>query len=286
MSVNAVFHGFILGNDYVLLALAITLLYKHSKYIPLWIPEIGTLAAYSAYMSERCFEFPWLLNICFAITVVSIVGLCLHKWLLSPMVEDEDIYSGLLVSLGIAIVITNIVAFFSSSFSLTYIKPAINWSKYISPPFDDTLYAHDIITFVLAIIFAIGLWLFLSFTLRGKRIRAVMSNRVFAEDIGISVVKVDFYIIIFACILAGLAGIMNGMKFDLKPEMMFNHGLKALGIAITCGAGNIILVVFGAYGLGLFEGLVRQIPLFSPFSDALIFIVMLIALLIRYTRKT
>ena len=44
ISIGTLVNGLILGNDYVLIALAITLIYKHSKYIPLWISVMGTSA--------------------------------------------------------------------------------------------------------------------------------------------------------------------------------------------------------------------------------------------------
>lgn len=277
-------NGILLGNDYVFIGLGISLLYRHSLYIPIWLPEVGAIAAYLTYFIDKSFGLPRVSNVTLPIVLSVIIGIAIHKFLMFRFVSSRKPYEGLLVSLGISVIVVNVLAFTSGSYSLVFQSINSSWSLYIPSPIDDSIYWYDILRFFGAIIITIISWLFLKFTYQGKQVRALMANRSLADTYGVSLKIVDTLILGFVSFLVSIGGIFHALKYDLKPEMMFNLGLKSLVIVLAFRPGNIFGVILGAYVLGILETFFKQYASISLYVDAFVYGFMIVLILI-HSRK-
>jgi branched-chain amino acid transport system permease protein len=83
--------------------------------------------------------------------------------------------------------------------------------------------------------------------------------------------------------LAGVAGVMQGMRFgQVDFRIGFLAGLKAFTAAVLGGIGNITGAVLGGFVLGVVEVMATQyLPLGSGYKDVWAFIVLIAVLVFR-----
>jgi branched-chain amino acid transport system permease protein len=83
--------------------------------------------------------------------------------------------------------------------------------------------------------------------------------------------------------LAGVAGVMQGMRFgQIDFRIGFLVGLKAFTAAVLGGIGNIAGAVVGGFLLGIVEALATQyVPHGSSWKDVWAFIVLIVVLVLR-----
>lgn len=135
----------------------------------------------------------------------------------------------------------------------------------------------------LAISFA-GLWLVVHRTQLGRAMRAVSANAEAARLMGIRVDRVISATFFLGATLAGIGGVIWGIRYGkLEPFMGFLPGLKAFIAAVLGGIGSLEGAVLGGLCLGLLEVLV---PAYLPsgltgYKDAIAFIVLIAILLVK-----
>ncbi len=153
---------------------------------------------------------------------------------------------------------------------------------YIERPID-VLWKKLLIIAALVIAFA-ALWLLVHRTQLGRAMRAVSYNPEAARLMGIAsgrVISATFFIGAF---LAGIGGLVWGMRYGkVEPFMGFLPGLKAFIAAVLGGIGSLPGAVVGGLILGVLEVL---IPAYLPseytgYKDGVAFIVLILILLFK-----
>ena len=89
----------------------------------------------------------------------------------------------------------------------------------------------------------------------GLNSRAVASNRYAANVLGIHVDRTITLVFLLAGTLAGVAGVLYGVKYNIFPTMG-NVGLKAFIASVIGGLGSVPGAIIGAVILGILETLV------------------------------
>jgi len=140
---------------------------------------------------------------------------------------------------------------------------------------------------VLIIVAAVLLMLLLAFTLKrtsiGRAIRTVAFSETVAQIVGVHVGRTNLITFFIAGALAGAAGLLFGMLFNVVSPFMGDSALvKGLTVIILGGLGNIPGAVAGGFLLGLIEvfsaGYVS-----SSFRDAIGFGLIFLILLVKPT---
>ncbi|MBH25110.1 MAG: branched-chain amino acid ABC transporter permease [Myxococcales bacterium] len=140
-----------------------------------------------------------------------------------------------------------------------------------------------IIIFALVISFAL-LWLLVHKTQVGRAMRAVSYNPEAAQLMGIAsgrVISATFFIGAF---LAGVGGVIWGMRYGkVEPFMGFLPGLKAFIAAVVGGIGSLPGAVVGGLALGLLEALVQgYLPSeYTGYRDAVAFVALIVILMVK-----
>lgn len=153
---------------------------------------------------------------------------------------------------------------------------------YVDAPFSSGM-KKAIIIISLVISFAL-LWLLVHKTSFGRAMRAVSYNPEAAKLMGIAsgrVISTTFFVGAF---LAGIGGIIWGMRYGkIEPFMGFMPGLKAFIAAVIGGIGSIPGAVLGGILLGVLEVLIpAYLPSeYSGYKDAVAFIALIAILLYR-----
>lgn len=137
----------------------------------------------------------------------------------------------------------------------------------------------DMVCLVVSVIVLVALLLIINKTKFGLQVRAVACSSRTAGLLGVKIDKVIALVFLLAGALAGLAGIMFGMKYNVYPTMG-NVGLKAFIACVIGGLGSVPGAIVGAVLLGLIETVVSGY-ISSGLRDLISFSLLIIILLIR-----
>ena len=125
----------------------------------------------------------------------------------------------------------------------------------------------------------IGLSLFFKKTLVGKIVIAGLQDQEAVKSLGISVEKYFAIIFVLGSALAALGGVLYAPISTLDPYMGFHILILCFAVVIVGGMGNLKGTALAAYGLGLVMAITGRF--WGPASDAMVYVVMAIVLIIR-----
>jgi branched-chain amino acid transport system permease protein len=116
-------------------------------------------------------------------------------------------------------------------------------------------------------------------TRTGLALRAVSYRVDTASLMGINTNRIISFTFMFGSALAAVAGVVDGMSYDVKPLMGVMPGLKAFIAAVLGGIGSIPGAMVGGLLIGIVETFVKYF--YSAYSDAVVFSILILILLVR-----
>lgn len=138
-----------------------------------------------------------------------------------------------------------------------------------------------ILMFVVALALMVALDFFIFRTRFGSAMRATAQDREAATFMGIDVNSVIMVTFLLASALAGLGGVLFGLRYaNIDFFMGYLLGIKAFTAAVIGGIGNIRGAMAGGLLLGVFESLTGGF-ISTQFTDTFVFLALITVLLIR-----
>ena len=293
-----IINGLSIGSVYALIALGYTMVYGILKLINFAHGDVYMLGAFigfwtSSWLIRSCAFFQQhvaaaiFLSIPIAMLGCAVIGLLIERFAYKPL-RNAPRLSLLITAIGV-------------SFLLEYLTMAL-----VGP--DRQVYQRDLwlsrecalgggvtisVQRILTIGIALALMLALQWLLRrtriGKAMRAVATDQDAARLMGIPVDRVISFTFALGSALAGAAGVLIGMQYQVHPLMGVMDGLKAFIAAVLGGIGMVPGAVLGSFALGIIEALVKgahtRIWGLQPslLSDAVAFLVLIAILLLKPT---
>ena len=146
-----------------------------------------------------------------------------------------------------------------------------------------------IITIALGVIIMVALQLFVSHTKQGKAMRAVSEDKEASILMGINVNSTITLTFAIGSGLAAVAALMYCISYpQVSPMMGAMLGLKAFVAAVLGGIGSIPGAMVGGLVIGVVESLTKAYigtitggVITSAFSDAIVFGILIIVLLVK-----
>jgi branched-chain amino acid transport system permease protein len=126
-------------------------------------------------------------------------------------------------------------------------------------------------------------WLVRS-TRQGKSMRATSQDPEAAAIMGIDVNRTISFTFALAGALAGVAGVLYLVEFNMRYDTGFQLGLIAFTAAVLGGIGNLTGAVVGALIIGLIQAFNEGLSWFAPGSDwtrSLVFAILIAILVFR-----
>jgi branched-chain amino acid transport system permease protein len=135
--------------------------------------------------------------------------------------------------------------------------------------------------FLVSVLLMVGLDLFVFRTRFGSAMRATAQDREAASFMGIDVDRVIMITFLIASALAGMAGVLYGLRYATVNFFMgYLLGIKAFTAAVIGGIGNIRGAMIGGLLLGVLESLVGGF-ISTQFQDSFVFLALILVLLVR-----
>jgi branched-chain amino acid transport system permease protein len=127
----------------------------------------------------------------------------------------------------------------------------------------------------------VALDVFIFRTQFGSAMRATAQDREAATFMGIDVDRVIIVTFFIASALAGMAGLLFGLRYATVNFFMgYLLGIKAFTAAVIGGIGNIRGAMVGGLLLGVLENMVGGF-ISTQFQDTFVFLALILVLLVR-----
>lgn len=117
----------------------------------------------------------------------------------------------------------------------------------------------------------LAIWLFMSKTVNGTRMRAVVQNRPLAEASGISSPPVDRRTFFIGSGLAGLAGVGIALLGSIGPTLGTAYIVNAFLVVIVGGLGSLRGAIIAAFAIGIFNSYTEYLTTTSV-ASVLVFV--------------
>ncbi|WP_374721397.1 branched-chain amino acid ABC transporter permease [Peribacillus tepidiphilus] len=280
MLLEQLINGLTLGSIYAIVALGFTLVFGVLGIINMAHGEIFMFGAFMGVFVTHTLELPLSLAFVVAIAITGVLGLFLEWIALRPLRGKKGVshLAPLISTIGVSIFLENLAHHLFGAGNHPFRTPFSEMSFQIG---SITVYAVQIVIFVIAVLLMIGLSIWLSKTKAGKALRACAENLEAASILGVNTKKMITMTVIIASAMGGIAGVLVGMAFNsVTPQMGLSMGLKGLAIIILGGMGNVRGAMIGGLILGLSETMVVAFG-DSGYRDAIAFIAIIIILLVR-----
>jgi neutral amino acid transport system permease protein len=212
----------------------------------------------------------------FVMVCCGVIGVLIFRYLYQP-VKKRGILVLLFTSVGVAYVINGIVGAIAGTRVMAYDLPPVRAMRIGDVPLM-TIYEAMIIAF--ALLAALLIHLFLTWTWIGKSIRAVADNYDLARVRGFDPVRTSDYVWFIASALAGLAGVFLGIIGSLHLGMGWQQIIIILAATVLGGLGSIYGVMLASMLLGIGMELgITVLP--ANYRTAVAFLIIIAVLFLR-----
>ena len=182
------------------------------------------------------------------LVLVGALGLAVDRTLLSSVYRsegDERIVLGIFVTLGLAIFLEGLLfVFFPLSYTVPHGVEALTLGGL-------RVRGSTLVVLAVASSVLVGLSLFLDRTYFGTATRTVFQDETGALLCGIDPRRVRTVIFVLSVVIAGIAGILRGLKSELSPAAAFELTVFAIIVSIVGGVRNVRGTVAAGVLLGL-----------------------------------
>lgn len=274
---NILITGLILGGIYALIAVGLSLQYGVGRVLNVSHGEfilVGALATYSLYTG---FGISPLVAIAGITPALFLIGFLLDHTLynyLRKRSPNADAFSGasLLASFGLLFVVQNLMLLFwgANLKGYTYVNASVSI-------FGALYGVNRLLALGVAVGVSVAFYIFIRYARLGKAIRAAAENPTMAQVMAVNVRQVLAICFGLGAALAGLAGILYSLMFELQPSKGIELTIIAIVVVVFGGLGSITGSLIGGFLLGLVTSIVNFIdPSLSLVAFYLIFILLLL----------
>ncbi|MDO4913331.1 MAG: branched-chain amino acid ABC transporter permease [Bifidobacteriaceae bacterium] len=288
---SQIFNGLKIGSVYSLVALGYTMVYGIIRLINFAHGDFIMVGSYVLMLITPMLiasGVPAWVAVIPAIIVCVIVGVVVEKAAYKPVRKKGNSMTALITAIAMSLLLENgAQAVFGADYKTIpniLNLPAIKFGAL-------RITGDTLLSIVLGIIIMIGLQLFIKYTRNGKAMRAVAEDKEAATLMGINVDSTITLTFAIGAALAGVASLMYCAAYpQVSPMMGAMLGLKAFVAAVLGGIGSIPGAMIGGIAIGIIESLTTAYIgtitggiITSAFSDAIVFGILIIVLLVKPT---
>ena len=270
--------GLTVGSLYALIALGLNLIYGTMRLLNIAHGELIMIGAYITYSLFTRLGVSPLISIFVVMAGCIALGLLICAGIFLPIIKKAKSVSGtesssLLVFFGLSIILTNVACLVWSADirGYSYLTKMVNvWGV--------SLMYNKVVVLGIALVVGIGCYLLLQKTLLGKAVRALIQDREAARLVGINTSFIYFFSFAMAFAMAGLAGSLLSMFYEITPFIGMSYTIVAFIVVVLGGLGNLFGSLLGGFLLGLLEaiGVTVASPGYRPLLSYAVFVLVIL----------
>lgn len=289
--INQVITGLMLGIMYALIASGFSLLFGVLNVVQFAHADVCFLGAFVSmavmtFLSKIEFFPAWLvifLTIIFAVIITGLIGTIIERICVKPFRKSPGLVI-LLSTVAVGFIIREGIKIFYPSGASPKLFP-LSFPQWAFSIGGVTIRFSNIMIIIIAGMIYFLLSLFINKTKIGLQIRATSQNVEAAQVFGIDLDKIFMMTFFLASTIGAVAGILNGVYYNIvKFDMGLMGGIIGFSAAVMGGLGNIYGAIIGGIILGMVESFTMAfVPGGSPYKEIFAFIVVILFLLFKPT---
>ena len=250
LNLQLLIDGLLIGSIFALAAYGLALVWGVMNIKNLAQGDFVIMGGYIAFaLSESPFNLHPILSIPIVFVLMFAFGWVVYQTIIRRVIE-RDLFTSLLATFGLAIVIQQLI-------NLAYGPDVqtIRSEMAIREFFEGEVTIADIkfVSFILAMIMALMITIFMKKSRMGRAIRATSQNVRAARIMGIDTDRVYAFTFSLNAAICGIAGVLISMIWVIQPFFGMTHSIRSFVIVTSAGFGNLIGVILSALGLGAVE---------------------------------
>lgn len=279
---GVIVNGALVGGRIALIALGIALVYRANRVINFAAGDIGQAPATLAVLIVLSLGWGYVTGVVLGLVAAVVVGVLVETLLVRRFFRSPRLILTV-ATIGIAQLLTFL------AFKLPDWIGTINQSR-LEPPFTASFElpgvifnANDILTAIAVPVCFIALGLFLSKSDVGIAVRGSAESADRAFTLGIPVKRLHTYVWVLASVLAYVAMILRAGAVGLPIGSAIGPTflLQALAAAVIGRMERLPTIAIAAIGIGMIDqAMTFQPGNRPPFNDAVLFLIILVALLV------
>jgi branched-chain amino acid transport system permease protein len=277
--IQQVLNGLAVGSAYGMFAMSFGLIFATMGILNVAHGTIATFGAIAALFVVENMGFGFFPAMVVAIIVAVLIGLATDRLAFQPLRAKANTLGYLITSIGVWIVLLSLGETALDHQIKTFPPDLLSWPRLVT----NSVYLApgQIWLMVLGPLSLSGLYLVLSRTSIGIRIRAVGYSEVWSRISGVSSTVVILSTVAISAGLAGLVGYLSSIAFD-NVSTSLGEGLLLKGFAavVVGGFGDVRGAFLGGIIIGVTEVLGAQY-ISGDFRDVITFGLLILFLIFR-----
>ena len=279
--ISYLINGISLGSIYAIIALGYTMVYGIAKMLNFAHGDVIMIGCYIVFTLMTGLQMNSMASLICAIIGCTILGVVIEKIAYKPLRKASPL-AVLITAIGVSYFLQNLalIIFGADTKSFTSV---VNMAPIKLADGKLTISGVTIVTVLICIVIVVALMTFIKKTKSGQAMLAVSEDKDAAQLMGVNVNKTISLTFAIGSGLAAIAGVLLCSAYPtLSPYTGSMPGIKAFTAAVFGGIGSIPGAFIGGILLGVNEILGRAY-ISSQLSDAIVFAVLIIVLLVKPT---
>lgn len=277
-ALQILFAGLIIGGIYALIAVGLNLIYGTMRLLNIAHGEIIMVGAYTGYWSFTLYGISPLLSMIFIMGISALIGWVVCRFIFLPIIKTSKSVgmiesNSLLIFFGLSVIFSNVASLLWTADirGYSYLTGIVHIAGV--PVMHNRLLALGV-----ALLVCLLSYFVLQKTMLGKAIRALIQDREASRLVGINTGLIYTFSFCLAFAMAGLAGCLLSMFYEITPFMGMPYTIIAFIIIVLGGLGNILGSLIGGFILGLLEtvGVSLTSPGLRPILSYTVFILVIL----------
>lgn len=274
-------NGISLGSVYAIIALGYTMVYGIARMLNFAHGDIIMVGGFTVFTIVTTMGGSPVVGILASVVVCTVLGVTIERVAYRPL-RDASPLAVLITAIGVSYLLQNVALLIFGSnarqFTSVITVPALKLAGGKL-----SISCVTIVTILSCIVIMAALMTFINKTKMGQAMLAVSEDRGAATLMGINVNRTISVTFAIGSALAAVAGVLLCSAYpSLSPYTGSMPGIKAFVAAVFGGIGSIPGAFIGGILLGIIENLAKAY-ISSQLSDAIVFSVLIIVLLVRPT---
>jgi len=246
--IQACANGLLTGALYALIGMGLALIFGVMRIVNFAHGAFLMVGMYATYVLYDFFKLNPYIGFLPAGLLLFIFGYLIYLLLIRP-VRNRSHFMQILMTTGIGLILTDAAQLI---FHADYRQVNIDLVRRPAYPGAN---AAEVLSFLIAIVFVIGLRSFVVRSRTGQALRAISQNPEVAPLMGINLTRIQGFSFALGIALAGVAGGLLLPRLYLFPGVGEDYTTKAFVMVVLGGMGSIEGAAFGGLVLGVTESL-------------------------------
>ncbi|MEK9970751.1 MAG: branched-chain amino acid ABC transporter permease [Ferrovibrio sp.] len=269
---QSILSGVFIGGMYSLIGLGLGLSWGLLRQINLAHFGFVFLSAYASYHMATVWHVDPLLTLLILPPFFFLIGVA-QQWLLSRFKISP--FNSLLVTFGFTVMIESLIQYVWTA-DFRKLQSVYGDEKFkIGGLF---VPVPELMTLVIAVLFAFGVWAAMRFTDIGKAMRAMAEDGQIAAAFGVNQRLLSLMLSGVCVMLASIAGVCFALTFTLTPTQIFSWVGVVFAVVMLGGLGSALGPLVAGIIIGVSEAIAMAVfaPSWAPIVSFSLLIMMLL----------